>query len=608
MGSGNKKTDNQMSILELLKKSVLKQSAKDDSSSVFPETNNDVQSEPVKESEKMDSRHAIINVASDSLLFKLWHEWATAKAAQEEAEEKAAQEEETERKKLSESFEMILEQPDLPELPLSEMEVEVERRRATIQFMMRGKKHYQLTRADVNGNAPDVDAEMHIHVSQDRMAAWAFVFPPSGNGKPLGMPQVELTLQEYSVVSGISQRACSCLVEEQPYFKLILIACGTMPAVGKDGYIVEHFPRNLEVNYSVDDYGNIDYRNLNNIQIVHKGDVICESVPPVAGKDGMDVFGILLPAREGKEARLMGGRNTALNEEKNKLLAAADGQLRYVNGSFIVQPVMQVMGDVDLSVGNIDFIGDVRISGDVRDNFIIHATGSVYVDGLVEGAVIEAGKDVFIFQGILGDERAVIKAGGSVKTRYIEHSVVYAGDTVQAESIISSTIHSDNKIVVRGGRGTIIGGKLTAAYSIQAKVIGCRAERSTTLNVGERPCMQIHREELKTNLRNLEKEKGELERSLQFFARGDDEDSQRRQLIADIRLRSAVISMREQRLKQELEKFEGQALDLLKCEIKADSIYPTTVVRFQKHIKNIREKVDNIRLHVDIEKGTIELV
>lgn len=51
-----------------------------------------------------------------------------------------------------------------------------------------------------------------------------------------------------------------------------------------------------------------------------------------------------------------------------------------------MKPLFYVYGDVDFNVGNIDFLGDVHISGDVREDFVVHATGTVTVDGLVEGA------------------------------------------------------------------------------------------------------------------------------------------------------------------------------------------------------------------------------
>ena len=44
----------------------------------------------------------------------------------------------------------------------------------------------------------------------------------------------------------------------------------------------------------------------------------------------------------------------------------------------------------------------------------MQAKGNIVIDGMVEGAVIEAGGDIIIRKGVLGDGRAVIKSQRSV--------------------------------------------------------------------------------------------------------------------------------------------------------------------------------------------------
>lgn len=149
-------------------------------------------------------------------------------------------------------------------------------------------------------------------------------------------------------------------------------------------------------------------------------------------------------------------------------MATLDGHLQYRNGVFHVQPLYNVFGNVDYGVGNIDFPGDVHITGDVKNGFIVQAKGNIVIDGMVEGAVIDAGGDIIIRKGVLGDGRAVIKSQRSVNAQFLENCVVYAKDSVIASSILTANVYSDDQIVVRTGRGTIIGGKLTAGNLISA--------------------------------------------------------------------------------------------------------------------------------------------
>ena len=49
----------------------------------------------------------------------------------------------------------------------------------------------------------------------------------------------------------------------------------------------------------------------------------------------------------------------------------------------------------------------------------MNVEGSLEVDGVIEGAIVNAGKDIVVHQGIHGMDKAVIKAGGSLTTNFI---------------------------------------------------------------------------------------------------------------------------------------------------------------------------------------------
>ncbi len=363
MDEKNKKSDKQLGFLDLIKERIRNKPTRSNDSQASPASS---QAPSPSQEEKLPPARAIINVAPNSLLFTLWYEWKTAGSGQTGGLKAGGAiggaGHTGEASFALEPFEIAMEPPGMPKLPISTQELEAEKRRATIQLMARARKHYQLTLPDREGNVPDVDAEMYIHVAQSRMAAWAFLFPPAGNGKPLRPAQVDMALQEYSVSAGISREALDGLIQEQPYFKLVPIAYGIPPVDGRDGAVVEKFSRAPKVDYRPDEHGNMDYRTLNNIQIVHAGDLICEELPPTPGTDGMDVLGSPIPAKAGRPARITPGRNTELSGEPGRLTASVDGHLQYANGSFQVNPLLEIRGNVDLKVGNIDFLGDVHIS------------------------------------------------------------------------------------------------------------------------------------------------------------------------------------------------------------------------------------------------------
>ena len=73
--------------------------------------------------------------------------------------------------------------------------------------------------------------------------------------------------------------------------------------------------------------------------------------------------------------------------------------------------VYEVNGNLDMSMGNIDFNGDVNITGSVRSGVTVHAMGSIYVGGFVEGATLIAGKDIVLKDGVNTKNSGKIEAG-----------------------------------------------------------------------------------------------------------------------------------------------------------------------------------------------------
>ena len=481
--------------------------------------------------------------------------------------------------------------------------VKSERHRATASLFARAKKNHMITRANEEGEIPSVDAEAVVHVARKRMAAWAFVFPPTGEGGPLTKQELELALAECTVCAGLDEEALGKIVEEQPYFKLILIAKGKPMIPGKDGYVVENYPRTIEKTFSMDEMGNVDYRAQNYVQIIHTGDVLCEAIAPTPGEDGIDVLGTVIPAKEGKEAKLLLGQNTVLSEDKTKVIASMEGHLRFQEGKFHVKPTFHVPGDVDFNVGNIDFLGDVHVKGDVREGFVIKATGTVTVEGLVEGAIIEADGDVIISNGILGDDKAVIKAGGLVQAEYIENCIVYAGESVRGSSIVGSHINCDGTIIVRSGRGTIVGGHLVAARKIDAKAIGSRAERLTSLSIGQLPYIRKRKEELESSLEEVRGEVEEVERTIEYLDRTAGSDPEKIQRAADFRLRKSVLSMQIAHMQKKLEEIEekdGEDEAITGCKVVASTIYPGVQIEIQDLSYTVQEENRDVKIHVQL--------
>ena len=120
--------------------------------------------------------------------------------------------------------------------------------------------------------------------------------------------------------------------------------------------------------------GRVDYFNLEAVANVPAGTVLARKIPPVPGKMGKAVTGEDLSPRVPKEAKLRAGKNCMLTDDELMVVATGKGEPRLEGGTIHVITNYVVEGDVDFSVGNTDFEGDVEVRGDVKNKIVVKAT------------------------------------------------------------------------------------------------------------------------------------------------------------------------------------------------------------------------------------------
>lgn len=336
---------------------------------------------------------------------------------------------------------------------------------------------------------PSVDATARFTVSTDAMAGWILLIAPLGNGAHITMEEIRGLIADEKIVHGINEERLESMVTNHQYFRLFPVVQGTAPIPGEQGRVTEFYVKERICVFTADADGNLDYRAQNYFQPVFQDGTICEIHLPTEGTPGLNLRAEEVPAKPGEPAKITPGKNTHISEDGTELLADIDGDVVYEQGLFVVRSTMQVPGDVDYSTGNINFMGDVHIKGNVRDKFIVRATGSVIVDGLLESAIIDADGDVIIAGGVLGDGEGTIRSRGNVRAKFMENCIVYAAQSVQTDYILSSEVFCDGPLMVTSGKGVIMGGTVSIHSYIESKSIGSpHSGRTTTLNMGMPPC------------------------------------------------------------------------------------------------------------------------
>lgn len=300
---------------------------------------------------------------------------------------------------------------------------------------------------------------------------------------------------------------------QEYFFSKTPIAIGIEPRNGENGWIRYAFPMDDDEQHrpAETDDGKVDYKDVTRLKNIRKGQIIAELVPPVPGSPGTAVTGESLPCKDGKEARFKVGRNVVLNGEQTAMYAAIDGLVTFTEkGKLNVFPIYEVNGDIDYSIGNIDFVGTVVIRGNVLSGFRVSAAGDIRVTGGVEGAELFAEGSIDISGGIIGYNKGLIQAGHNVKSSFIQDGNVQAGeDVIVSQSIMHSNIRAGRDVMCNGSKGLIVGGNIQAGEKVIARIIGNPMSTATSIEVGVLPELRNEllelRQQVKDQMLNLDK-------------------------------------------------------------------------------------------------------
>ncbi len=310
------------------------------------------------------------------------------------------------------------------------------------------------------------------------------VITPRLEADDFGPDDLHKYLRDSGIVFGVLDDVIEWAFKEGKFEQPLLVARGRPPVDDTNGELKFYFA--TEIRPRFDESGNVDFKELNLIQNVRKGDKLAEVTEPVPGKEGKTIYGETVSPAQGKKPELPMGENTSRSPDNPDVLVAdMDGTVKKVGESVSVDQVFAVKGDIDYSVGNIDFVGAVVINGDVKSGFRVKASGDVEVNGIVEDAVIESEGNVLLKMGFIGHGEGKISAKGNVSARYcVNQHILCQGDVNIGEYFMHSNVFAGGKLVVTEKKGLIVGGEYCALKGIEANIIGNENFVHTTVIAG----------------------------------------------------------------------------------------------------------------------------
>lgn len=359
-----------------------------------------------------------------------------------------------------------------------------------------------------------VDETVVVTIAPDRMTASGRFYPPSEGGNKLDKEGIISEMVKAGVKYGVVDLNLNEFLEKRTYGESILLAEATKQVEGSDAEITYNFNTGLTQKPKVNEDGSVDFHHLDLISSVTAGDLLATLKPAVQGKPGIDVCGGLLRPVKVKNLVLRTGKNIRLSEDGLSAYTEVSGHATVVEDRIFVSDVYEVPANVDASTGDITCEGNVHVRGNVMTGYAVYAKGDIIVDGVVEGATLHAGGHIILKRGVQGMDRAVLKAGGNLISRFIENATAEADGYVTADAIMHSTTVAKGDITVSGKKGLIVGGTLRSGTMISAKNIGSTMGTNTVLEVGIEPEIleEFHKlnEEIEVNKMEQEKNMPQL--------------------------------------------------------------------------------------------------
>lgn len=310
--------------------------------------------------------------------------------------------------------------------------------------------------------------EPKVRITYDEMDAYLTLPQPQEGDEDYQLEEVLKLIEAAGVKIGVDKEKVEAMINEKYYDRECAIAQGIPAVEGQDGYYDYKFDINFNKKPSHRPDGSVDYWSIHSIEIVEEGQIIAEYVDPIDGSNGMSVKGKLLTAKRGRPLPPLTGKGFDRSEDNKTYTANMTGKIEMQNGRIMISQVHEIFGDVGLKTGNIDFRGDVIIHGNVPTGAVIKATGTVTVDGTVEGCLIDANKDVIIRGGMLGAGKGMIKTRGNLHAKFLEYATVQAEGMVETDSAINCDINSNDKVYLRGKHASVVGGIIHAAKGVEA--------------------------------------------------------------------------------------------------------------------------------------------
>lgn len=355
----------------------------------------------------------------------------------------------------------------------------------------------------------DPETGIALRISNDCMKAYLTI--PENVKKELTLECLQQVLTEYNIIYGVSIKKLQKIITEHSYNQEICVATGKHAVDGKPGWYEIFFENSVEKGKTVAPDDEIDYSEVNVIDMVMPGKILAKYHPAEKDTEGRTVTNIPIGGIMNEELPPLNGVGFERNEQDNTYIAKEKGYASYdsTTGSLNVWNVYKINGDVSY-YQSIEYDGTVLISGSVRNSAIIYAKGDVIIDGFVESAQVYSQQNIVIKSGVNGGGNGYIEAGGSVRGKFFENIAIKASGMIEGNYFLNCNINTDDRLIARGKKAKIMGGHVEAAIGVEASSICTYLSKKTFFNIGDTYSLNKRVADLEHNKKSISEELQQL--------------------------------------------------------------------------------------------------
>lgn len=421
-----------------------------------------------------------------------------------------------------------------------------------------------------------INARAEVNADPNGKYATVIIHGPVNGGEDVTMDTVREALSSSGIVYGIDVVALEKAVKGKVCEVPISAAEYTAPKKGANGYISFRFDKDHKLKPYQDEFGIANFRELNSIIPIKKNEIIADIALPEEGVPGKDIFGKEIPAESGAPAKFSVGKNTLITLDGKNVVAACDGHIIYGNNCFVVEEAVTIKTDLDISVGNISFFGDVHIKGNVMEGFSVNAGKNVKIDGSVFGGQISAGGNVTIVGGCINSK---LNCDGNCDIGFCENSSIFVKGDLVSKQYAFCEVFCYGTVTAKGNRGVISGGKVTSMHDVKAGVIGSIKYTPTEIYIGDGSVLYARKREAEADLNESERVFDMTIKNLSFLKQrkiaqgGVLNEEQQRQFRIETQ-NKLFHAMRKTELKALIEKLEEDIKQKDNLEAVCGVIYP----------------------------------